>query len=109
MADVSASENHTVLYHLPIKCTTTPPKPHKGPNKWDSDHVRLPCSSRNQYPVVRDDGTDDLQDRWTLIQQAFIKPILSSRDLENAIFSYNTVYSKTWKFRALHKLFEEVK
>lgn len=46
--------------------------------------------------------------RWEIIQNALLQPILTSRDLEKAILSYNTKYAKQWKFYALHELFEEV-
>lgn len=44
--------DHIVLYQLPWnKNATEPPSPHQSTLKWDSDHVRLPCSSRNEYKV----------------------------------------------------------
>lgn len=44
--------NHTVLFELPIDVNSTrPPKPHDGQMKWDSLHVRLPCSPQNEYIV----------------------------------------------------------
>lgn len=44
------SHSHTVLYQLPIDLkSTNPPKPHVGPIKWDSSHVRLPCAEQNEY------------------------------------------------------------
>lgn len=36
-----------------------------------------------------------------------MKPILSSRELEKLIHSYNRKYAKEWKFHALHDLFED--
>lgn len=44
--------DHIVLFELPINLNSTePPKPHKGHSKWDSNHVRMPCSSQNEYLV----------------------------------------------------------
>lgn len=44
--------HHTVLFELPIDANgTEPPKPHDGQMKWDSLHVRLPCSPQNEYIV----------------------------------------------------------
>ena len=105
---VSPSEDHAVLYNLPVSTTsTTPPKPRKGYLKWDANHVRLPSSHRSQYPVVKEDGTEALECRWELVQNALLRPITNSRELEKAILSYNTKYEKIWNFRALHSLFEE--
>lgn len=45
--------NHTVLFELPIDVNSTiPPKPHGGQMKWDSLHVRMPCSPQNEYIVT---------------------------------------------------------
>lgn len=127
--------NHIVLFELPIDLNATePPKPHDGQMKWDSLHVRLPCSPQNEYIVsdeVRikfilifmdehenwlsilctfqnDQNVTVKKQRWEIIQNALLQPILTSRDLEKAILSYNTKYAKQWKFYALHELFEEV-
>lgn len=51
---VTPSRNHTVLYHLPNSGSLAgdrPPKPQIGRDKWDHDHVRMPCSSQSLYPV----------------------------------------------------------
>lgn len=46
------SSHHSVLYRLPIgPDESIPPTPLRGPDKWDSYHVRLPCSVKNQYPI----------------------------------------------------------
>lgn len=45
--------NHTVLFELPVDVNAMePPKPHDGQMKWDSLHVRLPCSPQNEYIVI---------------------------------------------------------
>ncbi|XP_053697387.1 poly(ADP-ribose) glycohydrolase-like [Sabethes cyaneus] len=107
-ADVRPSEDHTVLYHLPVNPDAAePPKPRRSYNKWDSDHVRLPCSHRSQYPVEQSDGNTTLECRWDLVQNALLQPIRDSRQLEAAILSYNTKYASSWKFKSLHKLFEQ--
>lgn len=47
---VANGHSHTVLYELPLDLkSTSPPKPHFGQMKWDSSHVRLPCSTQNEY------------------------------------------------------------
>lgn len=51
---VSPSYNHAVLYHVPSSgCVANdrPPKPQIGQDKWDSEHVRMPCSDQSLYPV----------------------------------------------------------
>lgn len=48
---VENTRNHTVLFQLPISKVQPlePPTPHIGKGKWDSNHVRLPCASQNEY------------------------------------------------------------
>ncbi|XP_019553404.3 poly(ADP-ribose) glycohydrolase-like [Aedes albopictus] len=107
-AEVRPAEDHLVLYNLPIDVNgTEPPKPRRAYNKWDANHVRLPCSHRSQYPVEQEDGSTTLESRWELVQNALLQPIGNSRELERAILSYNTKYASSWKFKSLHKLFEE--
>lgn len=102
------SQNHTVLFHLPIRDASVPPTPYKGPDKWDANHVRLPYAQQNQYVVKTDENNEEVKDRWSLIQTALAQDIRTSYDLEEAILSYNTKYSKTWRFNGLHKLFQEI-
>lgn len=107
---VSPSYNHAVLYHVSSDGsipTDKPPKPHVGQDKWDQDHVRMPCSSHSLYPVEDKNGKSRLKKRWELIQHALWKPIRNSEQLTNAILSYNTKFKTIWKFRALHKFFNE--
>lgn len=46
--------------------------------------------------------------RWEMIEAALLKDFKSSRELQEAILSYNTKYAKDWKFNTLHELFEVV-
>lgn len=46
--------------------------------------------------------------RWEIIEKALLRDIKSSRDLEQAILTYNHKYVKKWNFKSLHRLFEEV-
>lgn len=48
------------------------------------------------------------QQRWDQIEAALLRPINNSRELEQAILSYNVKYAHKWKLQALHILFEEV-
>lgn len=68
----------------------------------------MPCSSQNLYPVALDSGEKTLQARWDLIKDALQKPIRTSYDLEAAILSYNSRYSRRWDFKGLHAYFKEV-
>lgn len=107
---VAPAFNHTVLYHIPSSgCVPgdRPPKPQNGQDKWDHDFVRMPCSNQSLYPVEDSSGETHLKKRWGLIQSALWKPIRNSQELAAAILSYNTQFKNTWKFRALHKLFNE--
>lgn len=58
--------------------------------------------------VKNDDCSEEVRDRWSLIQTALTKDIRTSYDLEDAILSYNTKYCKTWKFSGLHRLFQDI-
>lgn len=59
--------NHTVLFELPIDLNSTiPPKPHAGHMKWDSLHVRLPCSPQNEYIVTDEVCTFYTGPLWTV-------------------------------------------
>ncbi|XP_036319418.1 poly(ADP-ribose) glycohydrolase [Rhagoletis pomonella] len=105
---VRPSETHTVLYHCPIReSDNVPPRPLRAHHKWDAMHVRLPCSSKSQYPVTAADGTSTIEARWEMIEKALLKPINNSKELQAAILSYNTKYENQWNFRSLHKLFED--
>ncbi|XP_050669690.1 poly(ADP-ribose) glycohydrolase-like isoform X1 [Leptidea sinapis] len=108
---VRPASNHTVLYHIPNNgdMIERPPKPQIGQDKWDKDHVRLPCSPQSLYPVFDNFGKKRLRERWDIIVEALSKPIRNSQDLVNAILTYNTGFrdSRFWKFSALHKLFDE--
>ncbi|XP_062541533.1 poly(ADP-ribose) glycohydrolase-like [Armigeres subalbatus] len=106
--EIRPAEDHIVLFNLPIDPNgTEPPKPRRAYSKWDANHVRLPCSHRSQYPVEHEDGSTTLESRWELVQNALLQPISNSRELERAILSYNTKYASSWKFKSLHKLFED--
>lgn len=49
---VANKRDHIVLYKLPIdKSGSRTPEPYRGEMKWDSNHVRLPCSPHNGFSV----------------------------------------------------------
>ncbi|XP_017086402.1 poly(ADP-ribose) glycohydrolase [Drosophila eugracilis] len=105
LPDVTAGNNHRVMYQLPIR--DTPPRPHKAPGKWDSEHVRLPCAPESKYPRENPDGSTTIDSRWGMIERALLQPIETSEELQAAILSYNSTYRNQWNFRALHQLLEE--
>jgi len=103
---------HTVAVKLPLKNSSSTPSPHPATFRdvWDSEHVRLPWSKENLYPQEQE-GRKMLASRWQLVVSALTSdPITSSRELEQAIMSYNTRYKDKydWSFDGLHHLFEEV-
>ncbi|XP_045485572.1 poly(ADP-ribose) glycohydrolase isoform X1 [Pieris rapae] len=100
--------NHTVLHHiLHNGDMERPPKPHIGTDKWDQDHVRMPCSRQSLYPITDDSGFKILKERWAIIEEALSKPIKNVRDLAAAIITYNTKFKDTWTFSSLQYLFDE--
>lgn len=60
----------------------------------------------NYLPQTEDEK--GLRIRWELVQEALLRNILSSHQLESAILSYNSRYNEKWNFSALHSLFNEV-
>lgn len=61
-------------------------------DKWDSEHVRLPCSKRSLYPVKKQAGKiTGLRQRWKLIVDAlFVDEIKTPTGLAEAILKYNS-------------------
>lgn len=104
---ISPSYNHAVLFEICSERKEGPPVPRVGRDIWDSEHVRMPCSSHSLYPVLGENGRSTLKQRWNLIQEALQKPLRNSEDLASAILSYNTKFISIWKFGALHKLFND--
>lgn len=110
------------------------PFPNNPYDRWDQDHVRMPHSSESLYPVqevwlftfyhyrfysaplkcsltlvLQTEDEKGLRIRWELIQEALLRTVLSSHQLESAILSYNSRYNEKWNFSTLHALFDEVK
>lgn len=107
---VIPSHSHSVFFQLPIVTCGQPPKPHPQNLRdyWDSDHVRMPFSEHSLYPVQEGGEENQLRQRWELVQEALLKTIMSSQQLEAVILSYNSKYSERWDFSVLHLLFTEV-
>ncbi|CAB3977379.1 poly(ADP-ribose) glycohydrolase-like [Paramuricea clavata] len=96
---LTPSQTHTILfrpYH------PSQPYPRSYRDKWDHDHVRMPCSQQNKFPAQAEEKK--LVSRWELICRAFNKPMATSYDLENAILSY---HARNFNFKLLHILLLE--
>ena len=99
------SATHSILFKPRLRPGSLPqPYPDKFRDVWDQDHVRMPCSSKSQYPV---EG-EGLVCRWELIKKALGGKIANSHDFERALLSYNSHYAKRWSFKGLHVYFEEI-
>ena len=108
---LKSSGNHAVLFQTSgnLLMGIPHPYPDKFRDVWDSNHVKMPCSQQSVYPVTVPEKKDKtLQPRWKLIRQAFSKPINNSYELEEAIMTYNSRYSKKWNFGGLHAYFSKV-
>ncbi|GFT97314.1 poly(ADP-ribose) glycohydrolase [Nephila pilipes] len=99
-------ENHSIMFSPYIRPGDAPrPYPPTYRDNWDSDHVRMPCSPQNLYPVENLNGEKQIKSRWDLICQSLRRNILSSHDLEAAILQYNSQYRGKWNFNGLHTFF----
>ncbi|KJE92319.1 poly(ADP-ribose) glycohydrolase, variant 1 [Capsaspora owczarzaki ATCC 30864] len=112
-----ASTEHDVLVDLAARSTRgARPVPSKNKayvDAWDADHVRLPCSPENLYPLPRAAGESTsaprrVGSRWDMIVDALKQPLGSTYDLEEAILTYNQRYANYWNFRGLHDFFANV-
>lgn len=61
---IANKRDHIVLFQLPLaENPTHPPDPHNGENRWDANHVRLPCATQNEYKtecLVRQNETENI-------------------------------------------------
>ncbi|XP_034239743.1 poly(ADP-ribose) glycohydrolase-like [Thrips palmi] len=106
---VIPSPNHSVLFKLPWKAGEAPVAYPPTPcDRWDQEHVRMPHSSESLYPVQETEDEKGLRLRWELVQEALLRSISNSHQLETAILSFNSRYNERWNFRALHSLFNDV-
>ncbi|XP_012055190.1 PREDICTED: poly(ADP-ribose) glycohydrolase-like [Atta cephalotes] len=101
--------HHTVLFMLPLRSHGAPkPYPTHQIDKWSQGYVRMPHSAHSLYPIEQKSGSRCCRNRWEMIQEALLRSILSSQQLEEAILSYNQIYAQRWNFAALHHFFSEV-
>ncbi|XP_019739042.1 poly(ADP-ribose) glycohydrolase isoform X2 [Hippocampus comes] len=94
---------HTVMIRTDLVGHATVPYPATFDDTWDDIHVKMPCSSKNLFPV-QDEETRELQNksRWELIKQTLKRRIRSTPELKNAILKYCASTAKKWDFTALH-------
>lgn len=96
-------ENHSIMFSPHIRPGDAPrPYPRSYVDKWDVDHVRMPCSPLNRYPIINNAGEKYIGSRWDLICRSLRSDIGSSKELERAIMRYNTQYADRWNFQGLH-------
>jgi len=96
---LTPSPAHTILFKPQVMTNKVPrPYPDKYRDRWDKDHVRMPCSPENLYPT-RD---KKVQNRWELIETTLLQTFSSSNDLEEAILVYNHHYKDKWNFESWH-------
>ncbi|XP_043214606.1 poly(ADP-ribose) glycohydrolase-like isoform X2 [Amphibalanus amphitrite] len=98
---VVPSPSHTVLCKGAVL-------PTEADDRWDEQHVRLPCSPKSLYPARQRDGGTQLVQRWSMVQEALQRNINSSAALEDAIKSYNSRYKDKWDFSGLRYFIDEV-
>ncbi|CAL1599644.1 unnamed protein product [Knipowitschia caucasica] len=95
---------HTVMIRTDLLAPGSPPGPHPKvfQDVWDDVHVKMPCSTKNLFPV-RDQETEELENksRWELIEESLREEFSDVLDLKEAILKYNASYAKKWDFTAL--------
>lgn len=74
-------------------------------DRWDEYHVRMPCSTQSQFPVLNSDGIKVLKNRWELIENALSNRIRNVDEFEERILSYNR--SGRWSFNGVKERFPD--
>ncbi|KAK1154442.1 poly(ADP-ribose) glycohydrolase isoform X1 [Acipenser oxyrinchus oxyrinchus] len=105
--ELQLGPRHTVLINLLDFKKDKKLRPQPGSNLWNSDHVKMPNSTRNTFNKQGMFGSDEKL-RWDLIKKKLSKlsNVTKSETIEEVIKSYNVNYKNEWKFDALHKYFE---
>ncbi|XP_026034254.1 poly(ADP-ribose) glycohydrolase isoform X1 [Astatotilapia calliptera] len=97
--------HHTVMIRTDLlqKDKVPVPYPTRFQDAWDDVHVKMPCSSRNLFPI-EDEETQELQNksRWELIKETLNKTFTNPHELKNAMLKYSASHAKKWDFAALH-------
>lgn len=101
---LKASVSHCVTFRTDLLKPGVCPTPYPGTFRdiWDSNHIKMPCSSQSLYPKGSGQGSSALGLKWDMVQRALALPIQDSFHLEKAILSYNSRFAGKWKFGALH-------
>ncbi|GFO50721.1 poly(ADP-ribose) glycohydrolase, partial [Plakobranchus ocellatus] len=106
LPDLKPTPSHKVLFRIPAKGWSDEPcPPFPFPNiysdRWDLDHVYMPCSSYSLVPSP--DGPP--VSRWKQIEAVLSQEITGYFELEEAILSYNQHYIYRWSFDSLRDFF----
>ncbi|XP_043912451.1 poly(ADP-ribose) glycohydrolase isoform X2 [Protopterus annectens] len=104
------SNCHTVTIRTDLLQQGMVPKPYPTQVRdvWDGNHVKMPFSDQNLYPVEYKEGMKSVDKRWDLIQAKLRTRFCHPRDLKDAIMQYNKSYISKWDFTAFNKLCNEV-
>uniref|UniRef100_I3KGH0 poly(ADP-ribose) glycohydrolase n=1 Tax=Oreochromis niloticus TaxID=8128 RepID=I3KGH0_ORENI len=77
------------------------PYPTRFQDAWNDVHVKMPCSSRNLFPI-EDEVKAQNKSRWELIKETLNKTFTNPHELKNAMLKYSSSHAKKWDFTALH-------
>lgn len=105
---LGSANSHTVLFKVPYSYNSSkPPNPFPASfkDRWDNDHVRMPCSNSNEYPVKGKDGKQTVRRRWEMISETLLDNIPGPYELEEVILKYNSRYADRWDFHTLNHFF----
>uniref|UniRef100_A0A3Q2YRF4 poly(ADP-ribose) glycohydrolase n=1 Tax=Hippocampus comes TaxID=109280 RepID=A0A3Q2YRF4_HIPCM len=83
---------HTVMIRTDLVGHATVPYPATFDDTWDDIHVKMPCSSKNLFPVQDEVMSHFFSSR--MIEFFYV--------LQNAILKYCASTAKKWDFTALH-------
>ncbi|KAG5681530.1 hypothetical protein PVAND_010954 [Polypedilum vanderplanki] len=111
--EIKHSKEHTVLFELPLsEDVDVLPIPRLNESEENEsnfeEYVKLPFDKSSIYYEIDQNGEKIQKSRWDLIKDSLKnRKIENSKELEEAIKSYNTKFAKEWNFSALHKFFDE--
>ncbi|XP_072228491.1 poly(ADP-ribose) glycohydrolase [Leuresthes tenuis] len=109
MGPLDCSRLHTVLINVDAFNCGKALTPWEGRDLWDSNFVKMPCSSFSTVPkpqLVKFNRPEQVQ-RWKLISKELEalagKKTASVDDVKKAILKYNPTYKEQWTFEALSR------
>jgi hypothetical protein len=110
LSQLRPDSSHYVLYCVPLVRNCVPkPYPQTYEDKWDSRHVKMPNDSHNQIFAINIQNGLKVSSRvskWDLIQENLLSDIKSSKQLEEAIKTFNP-FMKKYNFDVLHSFFNK--